>query len=232
MSARSRGRHRRKAEVAIVAAGNKGTLVVVDTLCAKIQALAPVGTNGALVREWVVAMESSDNDTFGHGERVAANAVAIARALGLGEQEQFAIRLGAYLHDVGKVKVPREILNKPGPLTSDEVVVVQMHPAWGAELASEAGFPRDITPIIRSHHEHFDGGGYPDGLCGDEIPVSAQIVGIADVYDALTSTRTYRSALSPADALVTITTCRSWWSLPVLEATLRALSGGPARLTS
>jgi putative nucleotidyltransferase with HDIG domain len=189
------------------------------------------GTYLALVREWGQSIESSDSYTFGHCERVAENAVAVARALGLDEEEQTTIRLGAYLHDLGKVKVPHEILNKPGPLTRDEFEVVQMHPVWGTELLADVEFPWDIKPIIRWHHEKYDGAGYPDRLRGDEIPLSAQIVGIADVYDALTSTRAYRSALTPAEALVEISKCRGWWSEPVLEAALRALGELPARLT-
>jgi putative nucleotidyltransferase with HDIG domain len=189
------------------------------------------GTYLALVREWGQSIESSDSYTFGHCERVAENAVAVAQALGLDEQEQTTIRLGAYLHDLGKVKVPHEILNKPGPLTRDEFEIVQMHPVWGTELLADVEFPWDIKPIIRWHHEKYDGAGYPDRLRGDEIPLSAQIVGIADVYDALTSTRAYRSALTPAEALVEISKCRGWWSEPVLDAALQALGELPARLT-
>src|SRR5258706_2547580 len=103
--------------------------------------------------------------------------------LGVEEEVQTAIQLGAYLHDVGKVRVPHEILNKPGPLTRDEYEVVQMHPIWGIELLAKVEFPWDLKPIIRWHHERYDGTGYPDRLRGDEIPVSAQIVGIVDAYD-------------------------------------------------
>ena len=186
----------------------------------------------ALVREWVQSIESSDSYTFGHCGRVAENAVAIARALGLDEQEQTTIRVGAYLHDLGKVRVPHEILNKPGPLTRDEFEMVQMHTVWGTELLAEVEFPWDIKPIIRWHHEKYDGAGYPDRLRGNEIPLSAQIVGVADVYDALTSTRAYRSALGSADALVEISKCRGWWSEAVLEAALRALGALPTRLAA
>ena len=174
----------------------------------------------AVVREWGQSIESNDSYTFGHCERVAQNAVDVAEALGLDDEEQTTIRLGAYLHDVGKVKVPHEILNKPGPLTPEEFEVAQMHPTWGIELLDSVEFPWDIKPIIRWHHERYNGTGYPDRLHGDQIPVSAQIVGIVDVYDAMTSTRAYRPALSPAEALAELNTMRDAWSSPVFEAFL------------
>jgi HD-GYP domain-containing protein (c-di-GMP phosphodiesterase class II) len=137
---------------------------------------------------------------------------------------QTAIQLGAYLHDVGKVRVPHEVLNKPGPLTRDEYEVVQMHPIWGIELLAKVEFPWDLKPIIRWHHERYDGTGYPDRLRGDEIPVSAQIVGIVDVYDALTTARPYRKAMAQDVAMAEITRCRSWWSDQVFIAFVEALT--------
>src|SRR5207247_318449 len=133
---------------------------------------------------------------------------AVGRALGMDGHAQTTVRLGAYLHDLGKVRVPHEILSKPGPLTRQEFEVVQMHPIWGIELLAKVEFPWDIKPVIRWHHERYDGTGYPDRLCGDEIPVSAQIVGIVDVYDALTTTRPYRPAFSRPAALAQIDRCR------------------------
>ncbi|MBI4503778.1 MAG: tetratricopeptide repeat protein [Gemmatimonadetes bacterium] len=183
------------------------------------------GTYLAVVREWGQSIESSDTYTFGHCERVAQNAVAVAAALGLDDQEQTTIRLGAYLHDVGKVKVPLETLNKPGALSREELALVRQHPVWGIELLAGVEFPWDLKPIIRWHHERYDGGGYPDRLQGDEIPLSAQIVGIVDVYDALTSIRPYHPALTLARALAEMTKIRSAWSTPVFEAFLQALPG-------
>jgi putative nucleotidyltransferase with HDIG domain len=179
----------------------------------------------AVVREWGQSIESSDRYTFGHCERVARNAVAVARVLGLGDEEQIAIRLGAYLHDVGKVKVPPHLLNKPGPLTREEAAVVQRHPVWGIELLAGVEFPWDLKPVIRWHHERYDGTGYPDGLQGDAIPLSAQIVGIADVYDALTSGRAYRPALSPDQAYGAMVNTGAAWSPSVFEAFVWALPG-------
>jgi putative nucleotidyltransferase with HDIG domain len=177
----------------------------------------------AVVRDWGQSIESSDSYTFGHCERVAGYAVALAQELGLDEEQQTAIRIGAYLHDLGKVRVPHEILNKPGALTPEELRVIQMHPVWGLELLATIEFPWDIKPIIRWHHEKYDGSGYPDRLKGDEIPVCAQIICIADVYDALTTTRSYRGALSHAEALVKIQEVRHWWRPDVYHAFVRSV---------
>jgi putative nucleotidyltransferase with HDIG domain len=188
----------------------------------KVEALQ--STFLALVRDWGQSIESSDSYTHGHCERVASYAVAVARALGLDDHEQTTIRIGAYLHDVGKVKVPHEILNKPGRLTHEEFAVIQMHPVWGVELLATVEFPWDIKPMIRWHHEKHDGSGYPDRLQGDEIPTSAQIIGIVDVYDALTTTRSYRPSLSHASAMAEIERCRHWWRADVYEAFVAAVT--------
>ena len=186
----------------------------------------------AVVREWGQSIESSDSYTFGHCERVAEYALAVARELGLSEEQQTAIRIGAYLHDLGKVRVPHEVLNKPGALTPEEFRIIQMHPVWGLELLATVEFPWDIKPILRWHHEKYDGSGYPDRLRGDEIPVSAQIICIVDVFDALTTSRSYRGAMSPADAVARMQECRSWWRPDVYQAFMRLrsleLSGGAA----
>ncbi len=177
----------------------------------------------AVVREWGQSIESTDSYTFGHCERVARNAVTVARSLGLDYDQQTTIRLGAYLHDVGKVNVPPEILNKEGPLTREEFALVQQHPMWGVELLASVELPWDLKPIIRWHHEKYDGTGYPDRLCGDEIPLSAQIVGIVDVYDALTSGRPYRPALPPRRALEELSSMSGAWSTPVFLTFLEVL---------
>jgi putative nucleotidyltransferase with HDIG domain len=194
----------------------------------------------ALVMEWGRSIESSDSYTFGHCERVARRAVGLAIALGLDSTQQTTIRLGAYLHDLGKVKVPHEILNKSGPLTPEEREVVQSHPMWGIRLLAQVDFPWDIKPIIRWHHEKCDGSGYPDRLRADEIPLEAQIVGIVDVFDALTTTRAYRPAFDDETAIAELTRCRAWWSPDVFDAfismlrTMQAASQlqGPGRSAS
>jgi putative nucleotidyltransferase with HDIG domain len=182
----------------------------------------------AIVREWGQSIESADSYTHGHCERVATYAVAVARALGLAPDELTTVRIGAYLHDVGKVRIPHEILNKPGRLTSEERELMELHPVYGLELLAGIEFPWDIRPIIRWHHEKLDGTGYPDHLSGDQIPLVAHIVGIADVYDALTSTRSYRAALSADVALAEMHRCRHWWPDDVFDAFLRSVAGEAA----
>jgi putative nucleotidyltransferase with HDIG domain len=200
----------------------------VDLVNVESKVAALENTYLAVVRDWGQSIESADSYTHGHCERVAQNAVAVAKALGLDDHEQKTIRLGAYLHDVGKVKVPHEILNKPGALTRDEFEVIQMHPVWGIELLANVEFPWDIKPIIRWHHEKYSGAGYPDRLRGDEIPLSAQVVGIVDVYDALTTTRAYRPALTHETALSELTRMRASWSDRVFDAFMRAVGVSPA----
>jgi putative nucleotidyltransferase with HDIG domain len=172
----------------------------------------------AVVREWGQSIESADSYTFGHCERVARYGISLAEALGLDKGQQTTIRIGAYLHDLGKVRVPHEILNKPSSLTPDEFKTMQMHPVWGLEMLATVEFPWDIKPIIRWHHEKYDGSGYPDRLRGDEIPLNAQIICIVDVYDALTTTRSYREAMQPGEALNKMQECRSWWRPDVFQA--------------
>ncbi len=181
------------------------------------------GTFLLVVREWGQSIESSDLYTHGHCERVAEYAVAVARELGLDAIQQTTIRLGAYLHDVGKVRVPHEVLNKPGRLTEEEFELMKLHPLHGVELLADIEFPWDIKPIIRWHHEKLDGTGYPDRLRGDEIPLSAQIIGISDVYDALTTTRSYRPALPRPQALAEMLRCRGWWRPEVFAAFLQTM---------
>lgn len=181
------------------------------------------GTFLAVVRDWGQSIESADSYTHGHCERVAGYAELVARALGLGDADLTTIRLGAYLHDVGKVRVPHEILNKPGRLTAEEFEVIERHPAWGVELLASIEFPWDLKPIIRWHHEKYDGSGYPDRLAGDAIPLGAQIIGIVDVYDALTTTRSYRPAMSHEQALATMRETPHWWRADVYEAFMRSV---------
>jgi putative nucleotidyltransferase with HDIG domain len=171
-----------------------------------------------VVRNWGQSIESSDSYTFGHSERVATYATTVARALGLDEAEQTTVRIGAYLHDLGKVRVPHEILNKPGRLTNDEFETMKMHPVFGLEMLAAVEFPWDIKPIIRWHHEKYDGTGYPDRLRGEEIPIAAQIICIVDVYDALTTTRSYRAAMTHDEALTEMRKSRHWWRDDVFEA--------------
>lgn len=179
----------------------------------------------SLAREWGQSIEFGNRFSAGHCLRVAQNAVAAAQALGLDEESQTLVRVGAYLHNVGRVRVPRDIQGKVGPLTREEFDIVEMVPVWGAEILTNTQLPWNVKPIVRWHHEKYDGSGYPDRLRGDDIPVAAQVVGIANVYDALTSTRPHRAALTPRQALDELTKCRGWWSRHVFEACVPRLGG-------
>jgi putative nucleotidyltransferase with HDIG domain len=154
-----------------------------------------------VVRRWADTIESKDPYTLGHCERVAHYASALARDVGFDEMTMFWFRIGALLHDVGKIVVPSEILNNTGPLSEEEREIMQRHPEAGESLLRDIDFAWDILPMIRGHHERWDGRGYPDRLAGESIPMSARILCVADVYDALTSDRPYRAAFTRDDAL-------------------------------
>jgi putative nucleotidyltransferase with HDIG domain len=153
------------------------------------------------VNRWAQTIESKDPYTLGHCERVAEYACALAREIGLDDITMFWFRIGALLHDVGKVVVPTEILTKHGPLTSEERTVMETHAAAGAELLKGIEFPWDVLPMIRGHHERWDGTGYPDKLNGESIPLTARVLCIADVFDALSSDRPYRQGFPRTEAL-------------------------------
>ena len=152
------------------------------------------------VRALIVATEARDPYTAGHSLRVALNAVRMGEAMGLSGHQLRALAQGGLLHDVGKFEIPEAILNKAGPLSPQERQVVERHPVTGFRMCSRLGFLREELDIIRYHHERWDGGGYPEGLAGEQIPLLARIVAVVDVYDALTSERSYRGAWSHEQA--------------------------------
>ncbi len=154
-----------------------------------------------VVKAWGESIESKDRYTAGHCERVADYACLLAEALGFQGRDLTWMRMGGFLHDVGKIVVPPAILNKPGKLSPEEFDVMKTHTTAGDELTTPLNFPWDIRPIVRNHHERWDGTGYPDGLEGEDIPLVARILCVADVYDALTTARSYRPALPALEAL-------------------------------
>ena len=158
-----------------------------------------------LVEAWAESIESKDRYTHGHCSRVAEYSTTLARHMGFDEDDILWFHMGAFLHDVGKTETPIEILNKPGKLTDEEFAIMKNHTVAGDQIVSGLNFPWDIRPIVRSHHEAWDGRGYPDGLEGDKIPQAARILCVADVFDALTTARPYRKALSIAEALSIMT---------------------------
>jgi len=147
------------------------------------------------------SVESRDSYTGMHCERLAAYSVQLGRALGLSRADQLALYRGGYLHDIGKVGIPDAILFKTGLLTVDEWQVMRMHTIRGEEICRPMKTLAPVLPIIRSHHERWDGSGYPDGLSGDAIPLLARILQVADIYDALTTARSYKPAFSHTHAL-------------------------------
>lgn len=155
----------------------------------------------SLVRFWGESIEAKDHYTLGHCARVADYACRIAERAGMTDRELTWFRMGAFLHDVGKTEVPEEILNKPGRLTDEERATMERHTVIGDEMLAPVEFPWDIRPMVRSHHERWDGRGYPDQLAAEAIPRSARILRLADVFDALTTARSYRAPLTPEQAL-------------------------------
>ena len=155
------------------------------------------------IRALAAAVDAKDPYTLGHSERVAALSVEIGRELALPASTLKALEHGGLLHDIGKIGIPDGILSKPAPLTPGEMALVRAHSAIGAEIVAGVEFLRDAMPAIRSHHERFDGTGYPDGLRGEAIPLIARIVNIADTWDACTSRRPYQDAI-PAEVVVAI----------------------------
>ena len=156
----------------------------------------------AVLRSLALMVEARDADTEGHCERLARYATEVGLTLALPEDDVSALGRGGYFHDIGKIALPDAILLKPSRLTADEFERMKMHTVIGDRLCGDLRALHLVRPIVRHHHERLDGTGYPDGLSGDSIPVLAQIIGIVDVYDALTTTRAYRAALSPDAALL------------------------------
>jgi diguanylate cyclase (GGDEF)-like protein/putative nucleotidyltransferase with HDIG domain len=154
-----------------------------------------------VVRRWGQSIEAKDLNTHGHCERVADLACAIATRMGVAPQTVFWYRVGALLHDIGKLVIPADVLNKPGRLTEEQWSLVRRHPVVGAEMLADVDFPWDVRPIVECHHECWDGSGYPHGLAGERIPLAARIVCVADVYDVLTSDRSFKRALPHVEAL-------------------------------
>jgi putative two-component system response regulator len=178
------------------------------------------------VQMLVHALEAKDAYTSGHSSRVSRYAMKTAVQLGYTGDRLEHVRLGGELHDIGKIGTREDILNKPGPLSPEEFEHIKGHVSLGerilAPFLSESPI---VLRIVRSHHERMDGGGFPDGLQGDDIPPEARIVAVVDAFDAMTTNRAYRASRTPADALEELSRCSgTHFSPPVVEAFLRAFS--------
>ena len=169
-------------------------------LLGSAQTEAGAGEAERNLRQVTAALERQDRYTIGHSRRVARNAALVAAGMGLSDEEVATVRAAATLHDIGKLDVPRGILNKPGKLTADEYEVVKHHAVDGAALVATLG-DAELTTIVRHHHERVDGTGYPDGLAGGQIPIGARILAVADTFDAIVSPRPYRPAATHQRAI-------------------------------
>ena len=175
-----------------------------DELRARVQSLVRIkrytdelDSAAAVILSLSLTIEARDRYTEGHCLRLSRYATAVGTSLGLDQDDQSALEHGGYLHDIGKIGVPDAVLMKPGRLTSAEYEQMKLHTVIGDHLCGELRSLRRVRPIVRSHHERLDGSGYPDGLRGDAIPLLAQIIGVVDVYDAMTTERPYKPAWPP-----------------------------------
>ena len=178
----------------------------------------------ATVEAFATAVDAKDHVTAGHTRRVQAYCAAVAREFGITDEATLrALEAAALLHDVGKIGIPEHILNKPGKLTPEEFEVMKGHVSIGAEILSGIEFPFPVVPIVKSHHENWDGTGYPAGRRGEEIPLAARILAVVDCFDALTSDRPYRAAMSTAEAFNILRARRGTMYDPRVVDTLIAL---------
>lgn len=161
----------------------------------------PQDETEAIVFALAQAVEQRDHHTAGHCERMAFISVALGVMLGVEQAHLVTLYRGGFLHDVGKVGIPDSILFKPGKLSAEEWVTMRTHPTRGVEICRHLNSLQPVLPLIRHHHERWDGSGYPDGLSGEQIPLLARILQLADIYDALTSPRPYKQAFLPKQAL-------------------------------
>lgn len=158
------------------------------------------------IKPLVSVINGKDNYTYGHSERVVEHVLGLGKRLGLGPRELQFLSCAAFLHDLGKLEISRDLLNKTGPLTPEEWRTLKSHPVWGAEMVGRIASLRTVAPAILHHHERWDGSGYPEGLAGEEIPLFARIIAVADAYDAMITARPYRREKAPAVARNEIST--------------------------
>jgi putative two-component system response regulator len=179
----------------------------------------------AVITTLALTIEARDPYTLGHCDRLSRYAVALGEALGLDHEMVRALRLGGYLHDLGKIAVPDGILLKPGPLDPIEQERIRAHPGAGSDLVLGLRSMELVRPIMRHHHEKWDGSGYPDGLKGEAIPLGARIISVVDVFDALHTERPYKAALSRSEAvsLLIRETDAGYWDPKVVETFLEIL---------
>jgi len=176
------------------------------------------------------SIEGKDPYTLGHCERLAEYSARLGEQIGLSEEQLTALRRGGVVHDIGKIAVPDAILLKPSKLSEEEWQLVREHPVVGERICAPLKSFRCVLPVIRHHHEKFDGSGYPDGLRGQSIPITARTLQIVDVYDALTTKRSYKRAFSPSEALKTMKeeVARGWWDSDIFGQFERLIANSEA----
>jgi putative nucleotidyltransferase with HDIG domain len=160
------------------------------------------------VKVLAAVIDAKDPYTRGHSERVTRMSLKIAFQLGFTEERLESLEFGALLHDIGKIGIRDEVLQKPGALNPEEYQYIQEHPLVGVNIVEGLDFFKDKIPMIRHHHEHFDGSGYPDGLIGEAIPLEARIIAVPDAFDAMTSMRPHREMMYLQDVLIELEKCK------------------------
>lgn len=160
-----------------------------------------------MIRAIVQTLEERDAYTHGHSLRVTEYSLIIGKGLGLTDSQMNNLELAALFHDIGKIGIPDHLLLKPGKLSPDEMYIMQTHPVKSQKILENIPGMEDVVPAVRHHHERLDGKGYPDGIKGEQIPLGARIILVADTFDAMTSTRAYRNALSPEVAYEELVRC-------------------------
>jgi diguanylate cyclase (GGDEF)-like protein/putative nucleotidyltransferase with HDIG domain len=178
--------------------------------------------NMRTIEALALAIEAKDHTTHTHLQRVRTYAVEVAKELNLAEEQIEALRAAALLHDIGKLAVPEQIINKPGKLTPEEFEKMKVHPLVGAEILDRVAFPYPVAPIVRAHHERWDGTGYPEGLAGEGIPIGARILAAVDCLDALASHRQYRPALPLSEAMAKVKEKSGTWFDPKIVTILES----------
>jgi putative two-component system response regulator len=209
-----------------------------EELLVRVQSLARVkrytddlDSAASIIMALAVMIEARDGYLEGRCHRIANNATAIGRAIGLGAVDLQTLHRGGLLHDVGMLAIPLSVLQKAGPLDREELALVRSHTVRGDELCRNLRSLQAVRPIIRHHHERLDGSGYPDRLRGEDVPLLAQIIGVVDVYDALTTPRPYQETLSPKQALGILRdqVGRGWRQQHLVETLAEVIEGGPLK---
>lgn len=174
-----------------------------------------------------LGVEARDPYTEGHCARLSSYAANLGREMGLGDEDIVALRRGGVLHDIGKIAVPDAILRKPGPLDAHELGILRRHPVTGEQICRPLRTLQRVLPIIRHHHEHWNGRGYPDGLAGEDIPLLARILQVVDAYDALTTSRPYKPAWThqQAASVLLYEARQQWWDEAILSLFLDRMAG-------